>query len=358
LTLAELIKDVKREAVLTQAFQYVPQNWSTYPDLPSALLAAGYTKRDVATGFFVTREKLKDLFTTALKSAGKQNVDVKLLAASIVLVPVWGYPGGVVGPGNRLPIRAVHEHRHGIAQAFARCAQRQESTKEIVEATTHAHIGLSTLSKLLYFAGIVSREGSMLIYDQMVMRALHFHSFDEYGEWPRYAGYAQRATYAEFIWRTAVAAEALGCEPEVIEYALFKEGQRLGPDRPLDETVEEPEVVEAETRTPIAGTIEELPTFGGRSTFRAEFRESGDVRLYYGRSGKTPVPKQTFDDIANHFQGTTIPLTATEGPSLNEWLLSNFSPIWLASYVGPVLVRLGNAVRLGNKLHFPWIPRI
>jgi hypothetical protein len=220
---------------------------------------------------------------------------------------------------------------------------------------------LSTLSKLLYFAGLVSQEGPMLIYDQMVMRALNFHCFAEYGDWPPYAGYAQRATYAEFIIRTVEAATALNCSPEVIEYALFKEGQRLGRNSKLqeqDEATEEPEVIEAETRLPAVGTIEELPTFGGRSTFRASFHASGDITLHYGEVGSTPVPKKVLEDVSTHFRGTTIPLTATRGQSLNEWLLSNFSPIWLASYIGTVLLRLGYAVRVGNRLHFPLISMI
>jgi hypothetical protein len=355
LTLSELIKDVKRDAVLAQAFEYVPRNWTSYPDLPAALLKAGYTGHDVQNGFSVTRQKLRDMFAISLNLAG-EHPDLDLLAAAIVVVPVWGYPGGVVGPGNRTPINAVHEHRHSIAQAFARFARGEASTKEIVKVTTHKHIGLSTLSKLLYFAGIASREGTMLIYDQMVMRALHFHSFDEYGEWPQYAGYAQRATYAAFILKTAEAAKAVGCEPELIEYALFKEGQRLGPDRKVEKITEEPEVIEAEIRTPGAGTIEKLPTFAGRSTFKAEFHDGGDVMLHYGKNDtEKTVPRKVLIDVANYFRGATIPLTATKGPSLNEWLLTNFSPIWLASYVGPVLLRLGYAVRVENKLHFPLI---
>lgn len=358
MTLAELIKNVNHDTVLSQAFRYVPKNWSTYPDLPAALRALGYAEQDIENGFSVTRERLQSLFAMALKGADKSNPDLELVAASIVLVPVWGYPKGLVGNGNRRTIQAVHEHRHSIAQAFVRFARGEASTKEVVKATTHAHIGLSTLSKLLYFAKIVGSEGSMLIYDQMVMRALHHHSFDEYGKWPKYAGYAQRATYADFILKTRKAGQALGCEPEVIEYVLFREGQRLGPDYEPDEATEEPDAIAAETSRPVAGTIEELPTFRGRANFRAEYHDSGDVTLYYGEAGQKRVPRAVFENIANHFRGATIPLTATNGPSLNEWLLANFSPIWLASYVGPALLRLGYAVRIERRLHFPLIETI
>lgn len=361
LTLAELIRGITPETVSTQAFRYAPGNWTTYADLPASLRAAGYTEQDLENGFSVSRQQLKELFATALKETPEQLSDMGRLAAAVTVVPVWGYPRGVVGPGNRLPIEAVHEHREALAQSMADFAFTPADTAQIVTAATYRNIGLSTLSKLLYFAGLVSEEGPMLIYDQMVMRSLHYHRFDEYGNWPAYSGQAQRATYAQFIRRTAAAAALLGVAPEVIEYALFKEGQRLGKDfklPELDEADEELPSAEREIgpvvkRTAGDASIERLPTFGGDSEFTAEFYANGDVRLRYGALSTKLVKKDIFERITSRFQGTAVPLTAKVGPSLNEWLLDNLSKTRLASYIGSVLIRQDYVVRKGELLCFP-----
>ncbi|WP_413213333.1 hypothetical protein [Paraburkholderia kururiensis] len=348
MTLAELIQGITAEHVSEQTFRYEPRNWVAYEPMRECLLALGYTQAHLEHGFLLSRANV----TTAFRAAeGRAATDGRqLLAATVALVPIWGYPRGVVGPGNRGPIHSVLHNRMEIAKHLAGFATTDVSTDAIVTAMTYDHVGLSTLSKLLYFAGLSSHEGSLLIYDQMVMRALNYHHFEEYGRWPEYSAHAQRTTYAEFISKTASAAASLGSRPDVIEYALFAEGQRLGKPMLFAATHEVDAMVRVEP--PLEDSLEELVTFSGTAKFRAHFHSNGDVTLRYGTAGIKRVPAAILVALARHFSGAIIPLTAKAGSSLQGWLEENFSRIRLASYVGQVLVRLGYAVREGNALRF------
>lgn len=346
MTLVKLIQDVTSEIVCAQSFRYEPRNWAAYPDMGEYLLATGYTQTQVEHGFSLSRESLRKALGAAIRTSATVG-NHESLAAAVTLVPIWGYPRGVVGPGNRLPISAVHSNRDDIAKRIAEFTTVRVSTAQMVETMTYANIGLSTLSKLLYFAGLDSHEGSMLIYDQMVMRSLHYHRFAEYGDWPAYSAIAQRATYADFVLKTRLAAEHLKCGQDVIEYALFKEGQRLG--RQHAEAANEEDGLRAQQV--VMGAVEELTTFTG-VRFAAHFEPIGIVKLCYGKNGRTTVPAETLNALARHFSGAAVPLTATVGPSLHKWLTSNFSKVRLASYVGPVLVRLGYGVRDGSMIRF------
>jgi hypothetical protein len=103
---------------------------------------------------------------------------------------------------------------------------------------------------------------------------------------------------------------------------------------------------------PTAGTLEELPTFGGKSKFVAEFLANNEIRLLYGgqQAFRKLVGKAVLEKVAAHYGGATIPLTGAG--SLDEWLTANFCKTHLAPYIGTVLVKLGYAVRDGENVRF------
>jgi hypothetical protein len=294
MTLRELVKNITSDEVDSQTFAYIPKNWTAYAQLPGLLSTAGYSAQEIRTGFALSRRDVR----TAVKPLSGQG--------ELALVPIWGYPGGVAGPGNRKPLRAVLDNLELITTRLQQYAIQPSPISRILAAFEIPHLGLSTLSKILYFADIKSQEGPLLIYDQMVMRALHHHAFDEYGQWPAYAVSSQLETYGRFVECTTSAAQALGCSPDVIEYALFREGQRLGPARraalPAPSTPEENAWL-------LAPGFILARTGGGRSYFSYRLGDRGEITMRFGSQGLCTIHSCQLDALIAEFRGRAVVLT-------------------------------------------------
>ncbi|GGY46519.1 8-oxoguanine DNA glycosylase OGG fold protein [Pseudoduganella albidiflava] len=337
MTLQELVKGVAAEEVSSQAFRYMPKNWAAFPNLPGLLSAAGYGQAQIDAGFTLSRS---DVRTVVQRLGGP---------GGVALVPVWGYPRGVAGQGNRKPLAAVFDNAELITTTLIQCLGRQWPASRVVDAFAIPHLGLSTLSKILYFAGLESAEGPLLIYDQMVMRALHHHAFDEYGPWPAYGAGQQSASYGRFVACTAQAARALHCTPDVIEYALFREGQRLGPA--VKAAPSAPAGVADDRWLHARGFTVEL-TWARRSQFSYRVSGAGAITLRFGRQGECTISSDQVAALKAAFRGCEVPLTT--GPhSLRAWLEQHVTMVRITSYLAPVLVILGHAEHQGRYLKFP-----
>jgi hypothetical protein len=333
MTLSELVQTVEHNRVMAQSFSFTPKNWERYPEVDVALTKLGYTKEQRASGFSLSR---RDVI---------EKLDSHVLASAVVLVLIWGYPRGVVGPGNQDTVRATLLAAQKMSDEIA-AANGDSTLDTVVSNLSIPYVGISTLSKILYFSGLESQEGRALIYDQMVMRALHYYGFDEYGDWPDYKSGRQRQTYTSFVLRTKAAAEKLGCTPDVIEYALFSEGQKLGP-----------------VKTPRKNNRRQAPPEGGRNRLHTlaenvpfEFagHEDGSIRFYFGRefSGTAKINAVDIQGLRRCFQGMSVPLTCKRGESIDGWLTENVTKVRVASYVGPLLIHLEYASRDGDNISF------
>lgn len=331
MTLQELIKGVTAEQVGDQAFRYAPKNWTAFPRLPGMLCAAGFSQDQIDAGFMLSRREVRRV----VQRLGGHH--------DLALVPVWGYPRGVAGSGNRKPLAAVFDNAEWITRTLVECKGQRWSANRLLEAFAIPHLGPSTLSKIFYFAQIEAEEGALLIYDQMVMRALHHHAFQEYGRWPAYGASQQDETYGRFVACTTRAARALGCAPDVIEYALFREGQRLGRSRPA---------AQAAMDGPSGPDFIEASTWGGRSLFSFRVPDSGAITLRFGRQGEITIGSAQLAALRAAFRGREVPLSTGHG-NLQDWLDRHVTTVWITSYLAPVLVFLGHASRQGKRLKFP-----
>lgn len=142
MTLQELVKNVTMEEVGSQAFRYTPKNWIAYPRLPDLLAAAAYCQDQIVAGFTLSRSEVRGALT-GIGGVGE-----------LALVPVWGYPRGAAGSGNRKPLEAVFDNAERITKTLIECNGRRLPTNRILDAFAIPHIGLSTLSKILYFSGL------------------------------------------------------------------------------------------------------------------------------------------------------------------------------------------------------------
>lgn len=339
--LRELTGAISSEEVNRQAFRYEPHNWQSYPEVPRLLKEAGYTAEEIKAGFAISRQDIRKMFEKGNALSG------------IMLALIWGYPKGVVGPGNRKPLHSAVTHVNQIAAHLETFKENLSPATAVLTAMSFAHIGLSTLSKILYFAGLEVEEGKLLIYDQMVMRALHRHQFEEYGSWPKYGNNAQINSYPAFIKKTNAVAQVLGYGPDNIEYALFREGQRL-PGQHQHHPDAASEIPQMQAVHVNEQEWAQAKTWGGRSSFLYQITIHDDVILRFGKEHRTTVLNDDVSKLCSHFKvtGKLVPSTSNSEESLDAWLKKHVTSVRISSYLAPVLVLEGLAVREQNKLRF------
>ena len=167
------------------------------------------------------------------------------IAEGVIATIVWGYPKGRY-PGGRgfnpmldqideivAILRTGHE-RSGDIDAAELCYRFSRISG----------IGISTYSKMLYFAEVEAKEGLCLIYDQMVMRAISVSPEPELaplqarlgssylsskGSAPSYRTYPpalQEATYGLFLDAAGRMATRKGMHPADVEQELFLEAPK------------------------------------------------------------------------------------------------------------------------------------
>lgn len=335
--LIELIEDTCPDEIGAQSFSYVPHNWREYSSVPMLLGEAGYSSVDIANGFSLSRKQLIEVFCQAVS------------ASSILLTAIWGYPKGRMPGGSRKPLQAILDHGAEIASKIL-SVKASDSAEHILKILSYPHVGVSTLSKILYFSGLACAEGRFLIYDQMVMRALNHHGFKEFPDWPAYSASRQLLTYAVFLDKANRYADKFGCSPEHIEYALFLEGRRLPPAKKL--RIDQSLVLSSTVPVVAASGFTQERTWAREATFYYRIGKGGSVLLRYGSEGGITIPQSTLVALSTHFSGKLIPLTSSHGESLDGWLIENFSRTRLASYIGPLLTILGFARRQDLALQF------
>jgi len=104
--------------------------------------------------------------------------------------------------------------------------------------------------------------------------------------------------------------------------------------------------------------MQTLKTWAGRSKFEYEGNESQGVEIYYGEGHRVNITTNHYSALLNHFRGRTVDIgTSRDKPqrgSLGEWLQENVTRTAIASYVGPILIHEGHAVKTdnGSKIKF------
>lgn len=148
------------------------ENWCRYAEsagfqatFPMILKAAYRPGLHPRSEYFLTRGDVEGIFRDSH-------------AAGVHATMVWGYPRGRF-PGGRGFARIFDQAGMLGALLAAACAKTLPASRicETFSSLVNADglpigMGPSTFTKLLYFAGVTAREGSCLIYDQRVMRAI------------------------------------------------------------------------------------------------------------------------------------------------------------------------------------------
>jgi hypothetical protein len=94
-------------------------------------------------------------------------------------------------------------------------------------------------------------------------------------------------------------------------------------------------------------------TWAGRSHFEYSGSVETGTDIIYGQGWKVRVDAQEYAALRRHFLNRIVPVgtSRTDPPedSLGAWLQSNVTRTGIASYVAPILLLEGYAVRVGKS---------
>jgi len=96
-----------------------------------------------------------------------------------------------------------------------------------------------------------------------------------------------------------------------------------------------------------------LTTWAGRSSFEYAGSVKAGTTIKYGRGFTIKVSATDYSRLLNFFAGSTVEIgTSRTNPpadSLGRWLQANVTKTAIASYVGPILINEGYAVKVGQS---------
>lgn len=92
-----------------------------------------------------------------------------------------------------------------------------------------------------------------------------------------------------------------------------------------------------------------ISTWANQSTFEYTGCVAIGTTIMFGTNRQAIVTTEQYEALRNHFLGRVIPAgTDFQNPppdSIGEWLLQHVSKTALASYVAPILIREGYAIK-------------
>lgn len=100
----------------------------------------------------------------------------------------------------------------------------------------------------------------------------------------------------------------------------------------------------------------EMRTWGGKAIFHYNGSVQEGTKIIYGNQYQIIITKENYMAILHEFYGKTVPAgTSRDNPpdnSVGRWLINNITKTSIASYVLPILVAEGYAVKHGHDIEF------
>ena len=98
--------------------------------------------------------------------------------------------------------------------------------------------------------------------------------------------------------------------------------------------------------------MQTLTTWAGRSKFRYTGSVALGLMITYGKGFSVTISTREYTALLKQFRGRTVEIgTSRTNPprgSVGEWLINNVTKTGIASYVGPILINEGYAVKVGK----------
>lgn len=209
-TYTELIKQLPHK---DQAFTTQKSIWKPYGKMPpfTQFFNETFSKNDSVT---ISRG---ELFSSAKKDPHK----------AVFATVLWGYPKGYTRGFNMATLfpRFLSQVEF-LAERFS--TQKSITSDELKFLLSKCDgIGLSTLSKLLYFFNIKINGCRCLIMDARIIRVLNNAHFTELRSFSTITEQNGKNYYADYLKRCAQLSKKYGYKPDQLELFLFMFGNNL-----------------------------------------------------------------------------------------------------------------------------------
>lgn len=147
----------------------------------------------------------------------------------ILKVLYWGYPKGMRGDQNHLSVLKAAE---SISQELQHYRESQSHdtpsfTALLEKLLSKSGMGISTASKLLYFANIRVEGFSALILDERLIRCFKNKVFEDFASLTKVPYKMTAEYYLQYLRQLHQLAKELDTDPERIELFLFQFGNNL-----------------------------------------------------------------------------------------------------------------------------------
>ena len=194
---------------LQQAFETKASTWKKYVHNPQFSTFYHRTFKDETS--FISRQ---DVFREAA-------ADIKTGILSTIL---WGYPRKMRGISFDRVLNSLPK----IAEALITDNQLDKSTfKDLLKAVNKTGIGLSTLTKLLYFFRFQLDSKPCLILDRRILEVIASGRFAELQPLMTISSFNAYALYSEYLNLLAHLSAKHSYRPDQLECFLFLLGRNL-----------------------------------------------------------------------------------------------------------------------------------
>jgi len=151
----------------------------------------------------------------------------KVTEEFVIKVLMWGYPTG--GRGNNIKELLKRQNRKDIVTLLNKYKEKPFiKTEELKDGLEIKGLGLSTMSKFLYFLkiDIDAKDNRSVILDQRIIDVVNDKVFDDF-DLPKITSYNAPKLYPKYLKRMKDIAEEVDCSVGQLEMFLFIFGNKF-----------------------------------------------------------------------------------------------------------------------------------
>jgi hypothetical protein len=144
----------------------------------------------------------------------------------IFKVLLWGYP--TKGRGNNIKILLEKENLEELKIILEKYKNNNVSTEELVEDVSKIKgLGISTVSKFLYFLNAKIDGFKALILDDQILNVINRKRISELNQLSSLKREKALKKYSKYLEKMSELSKELECEPDQIEIFLFSFGKNV-----------------------------------------------------------------------------------------------------------------------------------